>query len=236
TLLATRQGECELLITIDNGGMITGFYIYDVTKIFVPSRNSIPLRLPFEGEWTVIEGGETEARNYHGSVGSRSQRRAVDFSLSDDSGHWCSGDGKKNEDYYAYGKEVLAPADGTVVTVIDGVPDNRPLSTNPYTSTGNTVILRLRPSEFSVFAHLKYQSIKVKVGDKVKAGQTFARCGNSGNSSKPHLHFHLMNTEVPGDATGFAPFFQNVHVMRNGQKNQEKEYMPIRGDRIQQLQ
>jgi murein DD-endopeptidase MepM/ murein hydrolase activator NlpD len=159
----------------------------------------------------------------------------VDFAIKDEEGNWSSGTGDKNEDYYAYGKAILAPADGTVVTVIEGVPDNRPSRINTFAPCGNTIILKHGPSEFSVFCHLQQRSITVKVGDNVRSGQPIARCGNSGNSGLPHLHFQLMNTDIPGDATGFAPFFQNVRVRRSGETRQEKDYTPVRGDWIQQL-
>ena len=82
---------------------------------------------------------------------------------------WCKderGDGTRNEDYYAFGRDVLAPADGTVVEVIEGVRDNTPGSLNPYSAVGNCVIIQHRPDEVSVLAHLKRGSIVVREGDR----------------------------------------------------------------------
>src|SRR5262249_32674307 len=131
--------------------------------------------------------------------------------------------------------EVLAPAGGTVVTVIDGVPDNRPGTVNPDSGAGNSVTIYHAPNQFSSFFHLQPHSITVKVGDVVTAGQAIGRCGNSGNSSNPHLPFHLMNSNVPQDATGIAPYFQNVRVSRDGKTRDEKDYTPLRGDRVQSI-
>lgn len=78
---------------------------------------------------------------------------------------------KKNKDYYCFGKEILAPADGIVIETIDGVRDNKPGSMNPYSAIGNAVVIKHSKNEFSVFAHLKQNSIKVKPKDKVKQGQ-----------------------------------------------------------------
>ena len=141
----------------------------------------------------------------------------------------------RNNQYFAYGKPILAPAAGTVVTVIDGVPDNRPTSTNIDSAYGNCVIIRHAQNEFSVLAHLQPGSVKVRPGQKVRAGQQLGRCGNSGNSFGPHLHFHLQNTAVLQDGTGFAPYFHSLRVRRGGKSTQPRDHTPLRGDRLRPL-
>jgi hypothetical protein len=105
------------------------------------------------------------------------------------------GDGSRNEQHYAYGADVLAVADGTVVSIEDGKPDATPNRTMvPETISdygGNHVILRIAPEVFALYAHLQPGSLAVKVGDRVKAGARLARLGNSGPSEGPHLHFGL---------------------------------------------
>src|SRR5207342_1654404 len=84
------------------------------------------------------------------------------------------GDGKRVEQYYGFGEDVLAVADGTVVLIYDGMPDQTPFvlmvpkSKSDY--GGNNLILEIAPNVFAWYAHLRQGSLKVKVGDAVKAG------------------------------------------------------------------
>ena len=107
------------------------------------------------------------------------------------------GDGSQNEQHYAFGADILAVADATVVIVQDGEPEQVPnVKLVPQTSTelaGNLVVLELEPNVFAAYVHLQPGSITVKVGDKVKVGQHLAHLGNSGSSSGPHLHFGLLD-------------------------------------------
>ena len=122
---------------------------------------------------------------------------------ADDLSH--KGTGRRNEDYLVYGKQILAAASGTVVTAIDGVPDNEPGSMNPSCAVGNCLIIDQGTHEYAVYAHLKPDSLRVHRGDKVRRGQVLALCGNSGNSSEPHLHFHLQDNAVLQDGTASLP-------------------------------
>jgi murein DD-endopeptidase MepM/ murein hydrolase activator NlpD len=78
------------------------------------------------------------------------------------------------------------------------------------------------------FAHFKQHSIKVTQGQKVKQGQILGLCGNSGNSSEPHLHFHIQNVEKMTEATGVKCFFDKLIV--NGQT--KTDYSPIQAEKI----
>jgi hypothetical protein len=106
-------------------------------------------------------------------------------------------DGSQNEQHYAFGADILAVADATVVIVQDGepeqLPDVRLVAEKSAELAGNLVILELEPGVFAAYAHLQPGSITVKVGDKVKVGQHLGTLGNSGNSSGPHLHFGLLD-------------------------------------------
>src|SRR5215218_1409761 len=101
-----------------------------------------PLRLPFDGRWWVYWGGDTTGQNYHAA--SREQRHAVDLVVWQD-GSTFRGDGAANEDYYAWGRPVLAPLDATVVEIVDGYPANSPgqLPENPPDAFGNHVVLQV---------------------------------------------------------------------------------------------
>src|SRR5699024_1052259 len=112
--------------------------------------------------------------------------------------------------YYAFGKEIIAPCDAKVVLVVDGVKDNKPGVMNPIYLPGNTVILKTANNEYLFFAHFKQHSIVVEQDDEVKQGQLLGLCGNSGNSSEPHLHFHIQNAENMNRATGIKCYFENL--------------------------
>lgn len=230
-LIKTERGAWEFVVTLDEMDLIAGLLVRPPKpKTPSPPRNRIRLSLPFEGEWYVFWGGDNEKDNYH--VTNPGQRRAGDLVVVDAEESSHRGNGAKNEDYYCYGKPILASAAGKVVTVIDGVPDNAPGSMNPLCAVGNCVIIQHAAGEFAVLAHLQSYSIRVKPGDTVKRGQTLGLCGNSGNSSEPHLHFHLQTSGVLQDGVGFTQFFANVRLTRQGKTTHEAEYAFLKGDRI----
>jgi murein DD-endopeptidase MepM/ murein hydrolase activator NlpD len=107
------------------------------------------------------------------------------------------GDGSANEQHYAFGADVLAVADGTVVFVQDGEPEQTAgasvLATKQSAIGGNKVILKIAPKVFAGYEHLQPGSLTVKAGDKVKAGAVLAKLGNTGPSTGPHLHFELLD-------------------------------------------
>ncbi|TXH29963.1 MAG: M23 family metallopeptidase, partial [Cyclobacteriaceae bacterium] len=151
-----------------------------------------------------------------------------DMVIRDSSGKSYLTHGKTNADYYAFGKEIIAPCDGEVVLVVDGIKDNIPGEMNPIYVPGNTVIIKAATNEYLLFAHFKHYSIVVKEGQKVSKGQLLGLCGNSGNSSEPHLHFHIQNVENMMNATGVKCYFDNILV--NG--SLKSDYSPVKGDKI----
>jgi hypothetical protein len=114
------------------------------------------------------------------------------------------GDGKRVEQFYGFGADVLAVADGTVVSTHDGMPDETPpvpmVPNSKSDYGGNRVILEIAPNVFALYGHLRQGSVAVKVGDAVKAGAPIAKLGNSGPSTGPHLHFGLV--DKPDFSTG----------------------------------
>jgi hypothetical protein len=131
-------------------------------------------------------------------------------------GRVFDGDGTKNEQHYAFEQDVLAVADGTIVSIQDGKPETTPnQSMVPETKEdygGNHVILKIAPNVFALYAHLHTGSVAVKVGDVVKAGAPLAKIGNTGPSLGPHLHFGL--SDKPDFFSGRAlPFVFDSFAM-----------------------
>jgi murein DD-endopeptidase MepM/ murein hydrolase activator NlpD len=195
-----------------------------------PEKHQTQLSLPFKGRWLVFWGGDTREFNQHHEVPN--QRFAFDLLGVGEDGKTHRLDATRNEDYYAFRREVLAPADGTVVEVIEGVLDNTPGSMNPYSAVGNCVVIQHREGEVSVLAHFKQGSIVVKAGDKVSRGQLLGQCGNSGNSSEPHVHYHLQNSPVLQDGLGIKCVFQKIVVTEDGKTETRTAFSPVKGEII----
>src|SRR5262249_10514520 len=125
------------------------------------------------------------------------QRFAIDWLKLGDDGKGFHGDPKVNANWYGYGTEVVAVADGVVSEIKDGIPENvaltpeRAVTINVETIAGDHVILSLANGRFALYAHLQPGSLRVKKGDRVRLGQVLGLLGNSGNSDAPHLHFHI---------------------------------------------
>ncbi|HIY06143.1 MAG TPA: M23 family metallopeptidase [Candidatus Evtepia faecigallinarum] len=167
--------------------------------------------LPFRGAWTVVNGGVTKETSHSWDIPT--QRYAYDFLILDEEGRSFQGDETDPAAFYCYGQDILAPADGVVAEVLSGQPDSRitkdrKASCQARDLRGNHILLDHGQGEFSLLAHLQPDSILVTVGQQVRRGEALARCGNSGNSSEPHLHFQLQQgasfTASPGLPIPFA--------------------------------
>ncbi len=215
-------------ISVNNDSKINGLFVKPFKENNLPKteRNITKLQLPFKGDWTVVWGGDTKELNYH--VESEAQKNAFDIVITNEKGSSYKTDGITNEDYYAFGKELLAPCDGEIVLVVDGIKDNIPGVSNPIYVPGNTVIIKTKNNEYLFFAHFKQHSIVVKQGQKVIQGEVLGLCGNSGNSSEPHLHFHIQNVEDMNIATGVKCYFEKIMV--NGIN--KTDYSPIKNEKI----
>jgi hypothetical protein len=141
------------------------------------------------------------------------QRFAIDFNQLDADNRLFAGDQTRNASYPGYGQPVLAVADATVVASVDRYPDQIPEAPTGVTlenAEGNYVILDLGDGRYALYAHLKPGSITVEAGERVRQGQVLGELGNSGSSTGPHLHFHVMDAPsglvADGLPYGFADF------------------------------
>lgn len=177
--------------------------------------STIQYSLPFEGKWLVANGG-VDKTNSH-SWGIWPQRYAYDFIICDDAGNTCSGDRTQVQNYYAYGKTILAPADGVVVKVANHHPDSDARGDGSAVCKandirGNFVIIKHAEHEYSGIAHLMPGSITVTAGLTVRKGQRIAQCGNSGNTSEPHIHFQMNHGPNFFTSAGLPIQFHNIAV------------------------
>jgi murein DD-endopeptidase MepM/ murein hydrolase activator NlpD len=173
------------------------------------------LSLPFTGEWIVLNGGVDEAHSHSWEI--HGQRYAYDFVVADAGGRRHRGSGRSLEDYFAYGAAIVAAADGDVVRIRDGVRDAPRVGTGwldwqSRDFAGNSVTLRHAENEFTFSAHLVPGSIPVRVGERVARGQVIGRCGNSGHSTEPHLHFQLQDRAEFMGATSLPIAFSTCIV------------------------
>ena len=189
-------GTPEILEAIIGSLEITG------PKLEVPRRQATVISPPLSGEgWWDGNGccAPTPHRSNILAVDGLRRVMAETFAID-----WVrikgnrlfEGDGTESAQYFAFGAKVRSATDGLVVSVRDGLPNEKPNEPpahvrQPEDFSGNHVVVRVRPGVYATYAHLQRDSIGVEVGDHVQPGQLIGRLGNSGNSSQPHLHFQL---------------------------------------------
>lgn len=174
--------------------------------------------LPFEEKWSVVNGGVYNEVSHSWSI--LPQRYAYDFLVIDEYGKSHTGDGKSVESYYCYGRNIISPADGEVVNVGDKCADSKVYADGTVDCSasdirGNYIMLKHNDNEYSTIAHIMPKSILVAVGQKVKQGEIIARCGNSGNSSEPHIHFQIQDGKNFFAAAGLPIQFSDITITEN---------------------
>lgn len=198
---------------------------------------SATVRLPAEVPLKVAWGGDKIETNYH--TVAPDQRWAYDFLVEP----YVNGSDKL-EDYGCYGIPVLAPISGLVTIAHDGEPDEVPgVVSNNYTApTGNHVVIQLQETgTYLVIAHLKPGSVAVKAGETVEEGQVIGACGNSGNTSEPHIHIHHQRQDPAvfplNFAEGLPLYFRdhNGNPMPVGGIEVDGETVTLIGDTVQHI-
>ncbi|MEE2002029.1 M23 family metallopeptidase [Alkalimonas sp. MEB108] len=197
-------------------------------------QNKAVYRLPFAGEWLIFNGGLTPGTSHSWDV--LAQRYAYDFVVADVSFRRHRNQGTRLEDYFCYDAPILAAADGVVVDIQDGISP-APLVGFAVCDflcrhfAGNYLVIQHADGEFGVYAHLIKGSITCKLGEKVQQGQQIGRCGHTGHSTEPHLHFHLQDGISLFNSMGLPIWFQDTLV------DGEQKTSPValeRGQRVEQ--
>lgn len=142
--------------------------------------------------------------------------------------------------YYGFGKEIYAVANGTVADVLDGLPGIETIYSAPpatfATAAGNYVILDLEDGKYACYAHMVQGSVRVKKGDFVHEGDLLGLMGNSGNSDLPHLHFQVVE-DVPMflGAEGYPHVYRSFEVMGTINETRAIKRMSLPGAMITDL-
>ena len=185
--------------------------------------------LPFTGRWFVMQGGDTPNVNQHMSVPA--QWYGLDFAKAGGPSQreLTRGAGAKVEDFFSWGAPVLAPCDGEIVAVVDGLEDNALGAKDTQHPAGNHVVLKVAESRFVFLAHLQRGTAGVAVGRQVKRGEQLGLCGNSGNSDFPHIHMHVQDTAELNAGRGQNPIFAHIDVELTGKPFADVTWPLIRG-------
>ncbi|MBA2518403.1 MAG: M23 family metallopeptidase [Chloroflexia bacterium] len=144
------------------------------------------------------------------------QRFAIDFNRLDAEDRLVAGDPSLNESYPSFGQPVIAVAAGTVVAAVDQFPDqvpNAPTGVTLESANGNHVIIDLGDGRYAFYAHLRAGSVTVRAGDVVRRGDGLGALGNSGSSTGPHLHFHVMSAPSALVADGMPYVFDEFDLV-----------------------
>ncbi|MCW5518136.1 M23 family metallopeptidase [Muriicola sp. Z0-33] len=188
---------------------LTGCEKDEVPSNYLDYQTIAELELPFNDAWFVVWGGDNLNDNHHASLVD--QRFAIDV-VQIENGSTFMGNGTQNEDYFCYGDPLYAPESGQIVEMENSVSENVPGETNTNQLFGNYVIIDHGNEEYSVLAHFMKNSINFNTGDFVTKGQLIGLTGNSGNSTEPHLHYHLQNKPSIGDGEGLPAQFRNYYA------------------------
>src|ERR687889_918677 len=212
----------------------TVFLAMQLVRIYTPPADPVAVDPPLSGEWAMLAGGRSVLLSHHYSTPN--VRDALDF-VELVEGRGYQGDPKRAESWYGFGEPVLAPADGTVVSVSDVHPDEPIGKTGLTPSYGNHILLEISNHRHAMLAHLKQGSAQVSKGERVQLGQRIATVGDSGDSLWPHLHFHVQEgPDLDHQARTVPMVFRDVLLIRNGRESTPSEADLRRGDRVRRIE
>jgi Peptidase family M23 len=193
-----------------------------VAPVTVQTRRPVVISPPLSGpKWVDGDGccGMGAHRMALNPINGRlwaAERFAIDYVQLQPDDRLFTGEAAKPESFGYFGADILAVADGPVASVVDGLPEQVPgknptgLPLDQY--PGNHIVQDLGDGNYALYAHIKTGTIKVKPGDRLTAGQVIGAVGNTGNSTAPHLHFHVMSTPDPLRSDGLPFVFSKFRL------------------------
>jgi len=187
-----------------------------------------PFILPFKETLMVSNGGRTpETNNHNRMVNQGPQNMLYGYDFRSES----TGKEKVLEDYPDFSKEVIAPGDGIILQIINGAIDVLPGERDRSVGIGNAIMIDFQNGEYGLLCHFKHNSIKVKAGDRIKQGDVIALCGNTGNTTQPHIHFHLQDNPRLHLGNALPIQFKKILVCGDVKENFE----PTRGQMVSNI-
>lgn len=175
------------------------------------------ISLPFIGEMKVSQG-------YNGKITHLGDwSKALDFVIENSKSNTymvpkSAREGFTKDSFYCYNKEILSPFEGYVYDIINTVEENDIGDMDTKQNWGNTIILNHLNGLFSQISHIKKDSFGVFIGQYVTKGTYLARCGNSGRSPEPHIHFQLQTVPIVGAKTLEYPISYFIERQENDKK------------------
>ncbi len=181
--------------------------LFDLVCTLLPGAEArIVIHPPFHDNWLVLQGGRSALQTHHRAA--YNQHWALDLIRLHD-GRMLLEDQTGNAQWHSWEQPILAPVNGEVVKARADVEDSEGLHLvkEPDKAAGNVLVIKTAEGLFVVLAHLRRGSLKVAVGDRVTVGQPVARCGNSGNTTSPHLHLQVQtHADLWDKANRSVPF------------------------------
>jgi murein DD-endopeptidase MepM/ murein hydrolase activator NlpD len=236
--------------------------LYNSGSMHTSMRTPFIVDFPLRGAWiapntpgTRIPSHGTDAlgeRYAYDFVGINPRRRDNRFYRSSPLRYLIFG--VRLQACYGWGQPIYAATDGVVLQADDGWPERDPVHpirdihvmlknarafnanqlSDLRTLTGNFILVESQVG-YVVYAHAQTGSVRVAVGDRVVTGQHLANVGHSGNSTAPHLHFHLMDQPDPWKAQGIPCAFQDYEVFQAGAWRPVQHGIPKASERIRKL-
>ncbi len=196
-------------------------YRAEITVTPTVYQTKTKLILPIQGRSIIYDGHDFYAHHrrfdflnpflQQFGFNSNFMRYSYDFCAVNEQGDMSKDSEAVNENWYGFGLPIRAAAAGTIAAVIDTMPDSRrfneaEIPQRPMVIFGNYIVIDHQNGEYSLYAHVKQGSIRVKVGEVVKSGQMIGQVGASGSANIPHLHYEL-RTGIDTKAEGLPSYF-----------------------------
>ncbi|MFA7336494.1 MAG: urea transporter [Candidatus Obscuribacterales bacterium] len=187
--------------------------------------HSVALRSPVSGTWKIYQGVDGEYTH------KNQWRYALDLIQTENDRSYKES-GTLLSDYFSYGKAVLSPGWGTVVSLVNNCSDNQPGAVDLLNNWGNYIIVQLDNGPYVMLAHLQRGSVRVNAHSRVAPGQLLALCGNSGRSPQPHLHIHVQTQPEIGSSTVPFHFCHVLVTAQDGGTTYQLNASPKENERI----